>query len=64
MSQSGVDEYQSKPAINTREAQPSENLPERESENSQGDHRREIGRVAFVAAAAIAFWFLGRSTNP
>ena len=40
--------------------------PEHEDESDHG-HRlawREISRVMFVAAAAGAVWFLGRSTNP
>ena len=59
MSQSRIDEFQSKPAV---EAEEGENPAGRESKPAV--HWREINRVIFVAAAAAALWFLGKHPNP
>jgi heavy metal translocating P-type ATPase len=62
---------------NEKESQPlksvethQENVPIAHSEQ-EGDHEhadplawREIARVLFVGSAAVAMWFVGRSTNP
>jgi heavy metal translocating P-type ATPase len=64
MSQSKIDEYQSNPAVQLRSSEPVENLADQESEHSHLVHWREIYRVAFVATAAGALWFLGRTPNP
>jgi cation transport ATPase len=64
MPQSGVEEYQGKPAVQTNETEARENLAGQESESAPAFHRGEIYRVAFVAVAAAALWFLGKTPNP
>jgi len=64
MSQSGVDEYQGNPAVQTNKAEPREHLAGQESEQPHSFHWGEIYRVAFVAAAAGVLWFLGKTPNP
>jgi Cu+-exporting ATPase len=62
MSQSRIDEFQSKAGVQINEAKQGENPAGRESEPAV--HWREINRVIFVAAAAAALWFLGKNSNP
>jgi heavy metal translocating P-type ATPase len=67
MPQSGVDEYQGKPAVQTvqiNETERRENLAGPESGPAHAVHRGEVYRVAFVAVAAAALWFLGKTPNP
>src|SRR5579863_2117131 len=59
MSQSRIDEFQSRPAVAAEEG---ENPAGRESKPAV--HWREINRVIFVAAAAAALSFLGKNPNP
>ena len=64
MSQSGVDQYQGKSDVQVSDAEPREPLVGPESEHSHSVDWRELGRVGLVAAAAAAFWFLGKTPNP
>ncbi len=63
MPQSGVDEYQGKPVVQTAEAEPRENPALEKSEPAHSIHQSEIYRVAFVAIAAAVLWFLGKAPS-
>jgi heavy metal translocating P-type ATPase len=64
MSQSEIGEYQGKPAFQINNTGPHENSAPQETEHPHALNWREINRVIFVAAAAGAIWFLGRTGNP
>ena len=66
MNQATVQEPQSRKSFGTQPENTSPHHSEHEEDNDHGHvlNWLEVARVVFVAAAAGAMWFLGRSTNP
>ena len=64
MSQSNVRELDSEKALGIRGNNVSSDHADHEGDHGHALNWRDINRVVFVAAAAGAMWFMGRSVNP